>query len=113
MRESKHPVILAAHIRPAIEDGAWMEIECVEGAVRGGNTHKGKWKVYVCAQDETGDVSKAVFVVGRDLEPRIFKTVAGLMSFCIELGHKPFICPFEEGDVDVWNFDSSRKHSSR
>lgn len=108
MRETKNPVILTAHIRPAIEDGAWIEVKCMESAIRGGNTHRGKWKIYVCGESSTGEISRAVYVVGRNLEPRIFKTVAGLMSFCVEIQMHPFICPFEEGKVEVWKFESSR-----
>lgn len=107
MRETKSPVILTAHIKPAIEDGGWIEVECVEPVERGGNTYRGGWKVYVCDQDSTGNVIRAVYVIGRDLTPRIFKTATGLMSFCMELQLRTFICPFEEGETEVWKFGTS------
>ena len=108
MREAKSPVILTAHIRSAIEDGGWIEVECLEPVERGGNTYRGGWKVYVCDQDSAGTIVRAVHVVGRGLTPRIFKTITGLMSFCMELQMHTFICPFETGKTGVWKFETSR-----
>ena len=108
MRETRSPVILAAHIDPAINDGAWIEVECVEAAERGGNTHRGGWKIHVCALDTTGVVIRAVYVIGRDLTPHIFRTTTGLMSFCMEMQMRPFICPYEVGEIEVWKFATSK-----
>ena len=41
MAGTKYPVILTSQIGEAIEEGAWIEVECVEAPERGGNTHRG------------------------------------------------------------------------
>ena len=108
MRETRHPVVLTAHLQPAIDDGAWIEVECVEAPERGGNTFRGGWKIYVCALDATGAAVRAVHVTGRDLTPRIFRTLTGLMSFCMEMRMHPFVCPYEVGGIEVWKFGTSK-----
>jgi hypothetical protein len=47
-------------------------------------------------------------VTNRDLKPRVFKTAAGLMSFCLELGAKVFSCPLREGERGTWEFETTR-----
>ena len=108
MRETRHPVILATHIQPAIGDGAWIEVECVEAAEVSGNTHRGGWKIYVCALDPDGGVQRAVHVTGRNLEARIFKTVKGLTSFALELGLHVISFPVLAGKWGIWRFGTSK-----
>jgi hypothetical protein len=103
------PVILTAHMKEAIKDGAWIEVECIESAVARGNTHRGEWKIYVCAH-LGGTINKAIYVSGRNLEPRIYKTVAGLQSFGMEMGLEKRICiPIQEGEIEVWEFEESER----
>lgn len=104
------PVILTAQLKEAIEDGAWIEVECTETAVARGNTHKGMWKIFVCAHEDDA-VTRAVHVNGRNLEPRIIKTVGGLQNFGMELGMTKRIgIPIQESEVEVWEFETSKRH---
>lgn len=112
MAGTKHPVILTSHMKDAIEEGAWIEVECVEAPERGGNTHRGGWTIFVCSDDGQGAVHRSVYVTNRDLKPRVFKTAAGLMSFSMELGVKNFVCPLQEGARGTWEFDTSRISAS-
>ena len=91
-----------------MEEGAWIEVECVQAPERGGNTHRGGWTIFVCADDGSGGIHRSVYVTNRDLKPRVFKTAAGLMSFCMELGVKVFVCPLQEGARGTWEFENSR-----
>ncbi|MBL3705332.1 hypothetical protein GI582_21755 [Sulfitobacter sp. BDSS02] len=108
MAGTKYPVILTSHMQEAIQGGAWIEVECVEAPEKGGNTHRGGWTVFVCSNDGQGGVHRSVYVTNRDLKPRVFKTAAGLMSFCLELDAKVFSCPLREGERGTWEFETTR-----
>lgn len=112
MKGTIRPMILASQLRDAIEDGAWIEVECVGEPVRVGNTHRGDWTVHIC-QGEGDLVAEAVYVTGRDLAPRSFRTVAGLLSFCQELGAAKFSCPLISGTRGTWVFGTSRMAEGR
>ena len=108
MAGTKYPVILTSQIGEAIEEGAWIEVECVEAPEKGGNTHRGGWTIFVCSDDGQGGVHRSVYVTNRGLKPRVFKTAAGLMSYCMELDAKIFSCPLREGAKGTWEFEQTR-----
>lgn len=74
------PVFMLAGFRKALAAGGTIEIECVKDAERQGNLWQGEWKVYVQIKNG-GAFHRIALGVSRTQEPKVFKSVTGLMSF--------------------------------
>ena len=107
MKDIKLPVILAASIKAAIEGGAWIEVECVADVVSSGNTHRGEWIIIVCNYQD-GGIARAIYVINRQLRPRVFKTAAGIMTLALEHKAKSFCCPLRKGEREILRFETSK-----
>ena len=91
------PVILQAGLKEALTEGGIVEAHCVEDAKKIGNTWTGTWRIYLRIGDQT-----ALLVIARGLEPREFKTIAGLISFGVELGLTTVAVPLKQGTLVNW-----------
>jgi hypothetical protein len=91
------PVILQAGLMEARNEGGIVEAQCVEDAKKVGNTWSGNWRIYLRIGDQT-----ALLVIARGLEPREFKTIAGLISFGVELGLTTVPVPLKKGEKATW-----------
>lgn len=77
------PVLMLTGFRRALAAGGRIEIECVKDAERQGNLWQGEWKVYVQIKNG-GAFHRIALGVSRTQEPKVFKSVTGLMSFGAE-----------------------------
>ncbi len=91
------PVILLAGLKEALTEGGQLEVECIEAAEKFGNTFRGGWKVFVRI-----GVQRAVYVVSRNIEPKVFKTVTGLVSFAMDNGFSVVGVPLRVGERVEW-----------
>ena len=91
------PVILQAGLKEALTEGGIVEAHSVEDAKKVGNTWTGNWRIYLRIGDQT-----ALLVIARGLEPREFKTIAGLISFGVELGLTTVPVPLKKGEKATW-----------
>ena len=91
------PVILQAGLKEALTEGGIVEAHSVEDAKKVGNTWTGNWRIYLRIGDQT-----ALLVIARGLEPREFKTIAGLISLAVELGLEAANVPLRKGTSVNW-----------
>ncbi|WP_120632535.1 hypothetical protein [Ruegeria sp. EL01] len=95
------PVLMLAGFRKAMAAGGTVEIECVKDAEKVGNLWQGEWKVYV--QIKNGAAFHRIALgVSRTQEPKVFKSVTGLMSFGAEHGIDPIAIPRTAGRCVKW-----------
>ena len=94
------PVILQAGLREALSEGGTLEAECVEEASKQGNIWQGSWRIHLCLRDQ-----RALLVLSRNLDPREFKTITGLISFGHELGFSVVPVPLRQGVRAAWYKD--------
>lgn len=95
------PVLLLAGFRKALAAGGTIEIECVKDAEKQGNLWQGEWKVYILIQNG-GAFHRIALGVSRTQEPKVFKTVTGLMSFGKENGIDLITLPTVAGTCAEW-----------
>ena len=100
MREVS-PVITLAGLREALEAGGTIEVECIEEPERLSNQYRGSWKFYVLA-DVKGTQHRLLLVHGRDIKPKIVRTLTGLYSFAADLGISPISVPRHADERAVW-----------
>jgi hypothetical protein len=91
------PVIFQAGLMEARNEGGIVEVDCLEDAKKVGNTWAGNWRISLRFGDQS-----ALLVVKRHLEPREFKTIAGLISFGVELGLTTVPVPLKKGEKATW-----------
>ena len=92
-----YPVIFHAGLMEARTEGGIVEAHCLEDAKKVGNTWTGDWRIYLRIGDQA-----ALLVVQRTLEPRAFKTIAGLISYGVELGLTTVPVPLKKGEKATW-----------
>ncbi len=100
MREFS-PVIPIAELKPTLEAGGKLEVECVEEPTRVSNQYQAVWKFYALAENG-GQQHRLLLVHGRDIKPRIIRTLTGLLSFAMDLGVSPISIPRHAGERAVW-----------
>lgn len=101
----RSPVRNLASMRTDLAEWGTIEVECLKTPSRIiGGTHRGEWVVY-CWRMEGNSPERSVMVAARSLEPRIFKTVSGLISLAIELGFTNPQIPLHEGELGIWDFE--------
>ena len=91
------PVILQAGLKEALTEGGIVQAHCVEDAKKVGNTWTGTWRINLLLGGQ-----EALLVIARGLEPREFKTIAGLISFGVELGLTTVPVPLSKGEKATW-----------
>lgn len=91
------PAILQAGLKEAVTEGGIVEAHCVEDAKKVGNIWQGTWRIQLRMGGQT-----ALLVIARDLEPREFKTITGLISFGVELGLTTVPIPLRMGEKAIW-----------
>ncbi len=92
-----YPVIFQAGLMEARNEGGIVEAHAVEDAKKVGNTWTGDWRIYLRIGDQA-----ALLVTQRTLQPREFKTIAGLISFGVELGLTTVPVPLKKGEKAIW-----------
>ena len=92
-----YPVIFQTGLKEARNEGGIVEAHSLEDAKKVGNTWTGDWRIYLRIGDQT-----ALLVIARGLEPREFKTIAGLISFGVELGLTTVPVPLKKGEKASW-----------
>ncbi len=91
------PVILQAELKEALAEGGIVEAHCTDDAKKIGSAWTGNWTIALVVGDQ-----KALLVNQRALEPREFKTIAGLISFAVELGLIAVTVPLKQGTSVYW-----------
>ena len=91
------PVILQAELKEALTEGGTAQVHCTEDAKKIGSAWTGTWTISLVDGDQ-----KALLVNQRALEPREFKTIAGLISFALELGLVAVMVPLKQGTSVNW-----------
>lgn len=102
------PVLLLAGFKKALAAGGVIEIECVRDAEKVGNFWQGEWKVYILIKNGPAHHRVALGVT-RTQEPKVFKTVAGLMSFGKDHGVDFVTIPTLAGTTAEWARDGVGK----
>lgn len=102
------PVLLLAGFRKALAAGGTIEIECVKDAEKQGNQWQGEWRVYVLIRN-AGAFHRVALGVSRTQEPKVFKTVSGLMSFGKENGIDLISLPTVAGTCAEWKPDAGER----
>ena len=95
------PVLMLAGFRKALAASGVVEIECIKDAERQGNLWQGEWKVYVQIKNG-GTFHRIALGVSRTQEPKVFKSVTGLMSFGNEHGIDLISIPTVAGTCAKW-----------
>lgn len=92
-------VVVEETFRKLLERGYRAEIVCAESATKQHATWYGRWYLRAVS-DENGEEHLLVTARGRgekDLAPRYFRTVPGLISFLYDQGCKFVDIPLEAG----------------
>ena len=95
------PVLLLAGFRKALAAGGTIEIECVKDAAKEGNLWLGEWKIYILTKNGSS-FHRIALGVSRTQEPKVFKTVTGLMSFGNDHGVDLISIPTVTGMCAEW-----------
>ena len=88
-----HDVIREAEIRSFVDRGATIIVVATDEPRRATSGLAGRWEIRA---ERDGD--RRSLVTSRDpSRPRLFKTLAGLVSFLSELGFEPISVPMRKG----------------
>ena len=101
------PVILQRGLKKLLEEGCSIEIVCLETARKVGTAWRGRWRIYVITHGDNGEEQRLSLVATRNIEPRVIKTVVGLVSFAREHGISVVGIPLEKGRVVRWRRDGA------
>lgn len=101
------PVILQAELKEALSEGGTAVILCTEDAKKIGSAWTGNWTISLVVGDQ-----KALLVNQRALEPREFKTIAGLTSFAVDLGLATVTVPLKQGASVNWSHGTKETSQS-
>lgn len=98
----RQPVRTIYGVKQALDDGGVIEVECLTSASREGSVYRGEWRFYLhSCDDEDGEV-RALVVTHRALEPKVVRTVHGLVGLAAELGIDAPVVPLSKGQKGTW-----------
>ena len=104
----RQPVRTIRGVRKALDDGGRIEVECLISAWREGSVWRGEWRFY--ARPHAGDAKnvRALVVTHHALEPKVVRTVQGLVGLATDLGIDLPQIPLSEGQMGVWAREEMR-----
>lgn len=103
--ETSAPVTIIAKVKKDMATGARLEVECLETISQSGTAVKGKWGFYLLIDQPDGETFRSQVVVWQKMEPKVLKTLNGLMSLAAELNISAPIIPRIEGRKGIWRVD--------
>jgi len=95
-------VILAANFKKNVEQGWSILIECMEKPWKHGSVYRGRWRAFCLSPDRA---EKPILVMRKNIEPRIFLSVHGVIAFLEEMGVDMAVAPMVEGQKVAVNKD--------
>ncbi len=102
MKKEALMVILAAKFKENVEQGWFIEIECMEPPWKYGSTYRGIWRMFCVSPDRS---ERMVLVMKKNIEPREFLSVHGVVAFLVDMGVALAIAPMIEGQRVAVNKD--------
>ncbi|WP_371158337.1 hypothetical protein [Jannaschia sp. 2305UL9-9] len=96
------PVRTLCDVEEALDDGGRIEVECLTSAWREGSVWCGEWRLYVCSTDEDAKSVRELLVTQRSREPKVIRSVHGLVRLATDLGIDLPQIPLSEGQMGVW-----------
>lgn len=98
----RRPVQTIRGVRQALDDGGRIEVECLTSAWREGSIWRGEWRFYARSTDADATNVRALVVTHHALEPKVVRTVHGLVGLATDLGIDLPQIPLSEGQMGVW-----------
>lgn len=100
--ETDPPVALKAQVKAYLASGGWLEVECEKTVVKEGSVFGGRWVFCLKRKKPDGKIHHSPVVVWKDLQPKVIRTVNGLMAFAIDLDVAAPSFPRIKGEIGVW-----------
>ena len=96
------PVRTLCDVGEALDDGGRIEVECLTSVWREGSAWCGEWRLYACSTDDGAESVRELLVTRLALEPKVIRSVHGLVRLATDLGIDLPQLPLSEGQIGVW-----------